>query len=173
MPDFGAIAAALSSLKAAKDIAESMIGLRDTSAFQGKLIEFQSKLIDANNAAFAAQDERTSLLDRIRQLEKEVADFKAWEAEKQRYELVALAPNVTAFAVKETMRGTEPPHYLCANCFQKGKKSFLQQYVHGTRVHKYRCNECKEDLIIDLDHTPMRATPRRSGGGGPNSWMGN
>jgi hypothetical protein len=57
MPDLTAIAAALSSLKAAKDIAEAMIGLRDTAAFQGKLLEFQSKLIDANNAAFSAQEE--------------------------------------------------------------------------------------------------------------------
>jgi hypothetical protein len=66
VPDLSAIAAALSSLKAAKDIAEAMIGLRDTTAFQAKLIEFQSKLIDANNAAFAAQDERSAFLLRIR-----------------------------------------------------------------------------------------------------------
>ena len=51
MPDLTAIAHALSALKAAKDIAESMVGLRDAAAFQGKLIEFQSKIIDANNAA--------------------------------------------------------------------------------------------------------------------------
>ena len=65
MVDISAIASAVSSLKAAKDIAESMIGLRDAQAFQSKLLEFQSKLIDANNATFAAQDERTTLLERI------------------------------------------------------------------------------------------------------------
>jgi hypothetical protein len=69
MPDMTAIAHALTALKAAKDIAETMIGLRDTAAFQGKLLEFQSKIIDANNAAFSAQEERSSLLDRIRDLE--------------------------------------------------------------------------------------------------------
>jgi hypothetical protein len=42
MPDFSAIAAALSSLKAANDIAEAMIGLRDTAMLQSKLLEFQS-----------------------------------------------------------------------------------------------------------------------------------
>jgi hypothetical protein len=61
MPDMLAIAQALNALRAAKDIAEAMIGLRDTAAFQGKLIEFQSKIIDANNAAFSAQEERGAL----------------------------------------------------------------------------------------------------------------
>lgn len=153
MPDISAIAIALSSLKAAKDVAESMIGLRDAAAFQGKLIEFQSKLIDANNATFAAQDERAAMLDRIRKLEKEVADFKAWETEKQRYQLVAIATNVFAYTVTETMRGPEPPHYVCANCFEQRKKSFLQQYVRNEYMDKYRCNECKEDLTARKSST--------------------
>ena len=79
MPDLTAIAAAVNALRAAKDIAETMIGLRDTAAFQGKLLEFQSKLIDANNSAFAAQDERSTMLQRISELEKEVTSLKAWK----------------------------------------------------------------------------------------------
>jgi hypothetical protein len=65
MPDLTAFASALASLKAAKDVAVAMIGLRDTAAFQGKLIEFQSKIIDANDSAFAAQEERAALLKRM------------------------------------------------------------------------------------------------------------
>src|SRR5260370_38734171 len=100
MLDMTAIAAALASIKAAKDIEQAMIGLRDTAAFQEKLLEFQSKLIDANNAAFTAQDERSSMLDRIRELEKEVADLKAWEAEKERYELQRLEPGELIYRLK-------------------------------------------------------------------------
>jgi DNA-directed RNA polymerase subunit RPC12/RpoP len=155
MPDMGAIAAALSSLKAAKDIAESMIGLRDGAAFQAKLIEFQFKLIDANNAAFAAQDERTALLQRISELEKEVADFETWETEKQRYQLVAPAPNVMAYAIKEAVRGSEPPHYLCANCFTQRKKSFLNQHIRGQYYDEYLCATCGEKLIIDKGDPPQ------------------
>ncbi len=39
MPDISALASALSSFKAAKDVAEAMIFLRDAAAFQSKLIE--------------------------------------------------------------------------------------------------------------------------------------
>jgi hypothetical protein len=77
---------ALASFKAAKDIAEAMIGLRDAQAFQAKLLEFQSNLIDANNAVFAAQDERTALLVRWSAYVILKGDCTgSMEAEKQRY----------------------------------------------------------------------------------------
>jgi hypothetical protein len=97
MPDIGAIASAVSALNGAKDIAQAMIGLRDSAAFQAKLLEFQSKLIDANSATLAAQDERSSLLEQIRKLEKEVADLKAWDTEKQRYQLTEIGPAAFAY----------------------------------------------------------------------------
>jgi len=84
MPDMGAIAAAITSLRAANDIAQAMISMRDTAAFQSKMIEFQTKIIEANNSAFAAQDERAALLQQISELEEKVTNFKAWEAERQR-----------------------------------------------------------------------------------------
>ena len=152
MPDMTAIAAALSSLKAAKDIAEAMIGLRDAAAFQGKLLEFQSKLIDANNAAFAAQDERSTMLERIRELEKEVAELKAWETEKQRYELKDVGHGVFAYMNKPAVRGEEPPHWLCPTCFENGKKSHLQfstQISGGGSV--YRCAGCGTAVITNSE----------------------
>jgi hypothetical protein len=79
MVDISAIAGALSSLKAANDIAQAMIGLRDAAAFQSKLIEFQAKIIEANNSAFAVHDERSALLQKISDLEKRVAKLEAWK----------------------------------------------------------------------------------------------
>jgi hypothetical protein len=169
MPDMTAIMQALTSLKAAKDIAEAMVGLRDAAAFQSKLVEFQSKLIDANNAAFAAQEERSTLLEKIHRLEKQIADFEVWEAEKQRYELVSLAPNAVAYAPKDAMRGSDPPHYLCGNCFGGNKKSFLQQYIRGSHIDRYRCNACGEELTVDKGGQRQRYADSSRG---PGSWMG-
>ena len=76
MVDVGSIAGALGALKAANDIAQAMIGLRDASAFQAKLIEFQTKIIEVNNSAFAAQDERSLLLQKIRDLEQKVVTLE-------------------------------------------------------------------------------------------------
>src|ERR1700730_3556879 len=149
MPDLTAIAAAVNALRAAKDIAETMIGLRDTAAFQGKLLEFQSKLIDANDSAFAAQDERSTMLQRIGELEKEVTNLKAWETEKQRYELKNLGFGAFARVIKPEMQGVEPDHCICANCYERGNKSFLQltpRIEMGS--HVWACSVCNTSIIV-------------------------
>ena len=151
MPDISAFAAALSSLNAAKDIAQAMIGLRDSAAFQTKLLEFQSKLLDANRATFAAQDERAALLERIRTLEEKVASFETWEAEKQRYKLEKFGTGF-AYVLKPEAEGGELPHQICANCYARGKKSFLASVpTNQARMALgmgtvYRCSECRAEI---------------------------
>lgn len=147
MPDMTAIGAALASFKVAKDIAQTMIGLRDAVAFQSKMIEFQSAILDAQGAAFAANDERSALVEKIGNLEAQLAKFKTWETEKQRYELQDVGLGSLAYVVKEAMRGTEPPHQICASCYQRGKKSILQprDISHDQML---LCPECKAQLKI-------------------------
>jgi hypothetical protein len=164
MPDIGAIASALSSLKAAKDIAEAMVSLRDTAAFQTKLIEFQGKLIDANNAAFSAQEERTALLERIRDLEKQVADLKAWRTEKQQYELKDIYEGISfAYVLKPHAQDTERPHWLCANCYNNGKKSILQRGQKkmdpAGRLPGWDCPSCKTTIFFRYDISPSKGPP--------------
>lgn len=169
MPDISTIAAAFSSFKSLKDIAQAMVSLRDADALAGKIREFNGALIDAQQTIFAVQEERATLVETVRTLEAKVAQIEAWEAEKQRYELVALAPNLVAYALKEAMRGTEPPHYLCAGCYAAGKKSFLQQETRGQYLDAYRCHGCGERITISKGMRPQLGS---RGGGGPNSWMG-
>jgi hypothetical protein len=61
-----------------------LIGLRDFTLIQQKVIELQGEIL-------SAPIERTfcpaKLLKRERALEKEVADLKGWDAEKQNYQL--------------------------------------------------------------------------------------
>jgi hypothetical protein len=156
MVDISAIGAALSSLKAAKDIAEAMVGVRDAAAFQGKLIEFQSKIIDANNAAFAAQDERSALLEEIRTLKEQVAQFKAWDAEKQKYVLAPIGPGAVAFVLKPQTKGTQTPHWLCATCFEKGNKGYLQKFGSLGNDHVYQCSACSVKIMVPWSLNPTK-----------------
>jgi len=91
MPDVSAIAAALNSLNSAGDIAQAMIGLRDQWEFRIELAKFQRQIIEANNRVIAAQEERESLLQKIFDLQKKVADLKAERSEKERYNLKIMA----------------------------------------------------------------------------------
>ncbi|NJM33471.1 MAG: hypothetical protein HC850_00865 [Rhodomicrobium sp.] len=143
--NISAIPPLLSSLKAAKDIAQTMIGLRDAQAFQAKAIEFQSKIFDAQSSALALQEERSTLIERIRHLEKEMADLKAWGSEKKQYELKQVDLGAFAYVPQPDTQAAKQPHWLCANCYEDGKKSFLQSQggVSNGRGQKHACARCE------------------------------
>ena len=126
MATIDTISAALTSFEALKNMAQAMIGLRDTQALQAKVIEFNGQLIDAQSKIFAVNSERTALIERVRELEKEMANLEAWETKKQRYELKSIGQHSFAYALKQDAQGSEPPHYICANCYEDRKASILQ-----------------------------------------------
>lgn len=132
MSNMSALAVAVARLQEAR---QSATAFQDAATFQERRIEFLGKLLDANNAMLSAQEERSALLDRIRDLENKIERHEDWKATEQRYDLVSLAPNVVARAPKESMRGSEAPHYLCANCFATKKISHLNQTSHGPYHH--------------------------------------
>jgi hypothetical protein len=139
------ISAAISSLNATLNIAKAMIGLRDAEAFRAKSIEMQQTIMDALDNGIAAREAYTKQLDRVGALEAEVANLKAWDAEKQRYELKGIGgQGALAYVLKPAARGSETPHWLCPNCFAQGKKSYLQNAgeMQG-RVWVYKCVACK------------------------------
>src|SRR4051794_11490584 len=125
MPDMSAITGIAASLNTAMNIMKAMKDLHDLSVVQSKVIELQSVILEAQSSVFSANEERSKLVDRVRQLEKEVAGVEAWEAEKQRYEQADAGDGNIVYALKPAMRGTEQPHYACANCYQQRKISIL------------------------------------------------
>jgi hypothetical protein len=102
------------------------------------------KIFDAREALNAAQTAQADALDRISQLEKEVARLKAWDGEKDRYELKQLYRGPFAFIFKQGKEEGEDPHALCTNCYERGFKSYLQMGGQ-TIVHDrtWSCPACK------------------------------
>jgi hypothetical protein len=147
MVDVTAIDSALTALKAANDIAQAMTGLRDAAAFSAKLVEFQAKVIEANNAAFAAQDERTALLQQIGELGSMVAVLEANGFQLQRYELKDFGGNTFAYQLKESEAAGEPIHRACPNCYSKGHIAILQSaFTHTIGRDRYRCVACNAEF---------------------------
>lgn len=156
------ISAALSSVKTLYDLTKAMVSRRDVAAFEGKMIEFQAKILDTQADLLAAQEERSSFLARISDLEKEVTDLKAWEAEKQRYELKNFEWGVFAYRLKPEAQGSEPVHLLCTNCFQHGRKSILQGTAEmnmARRIHA--CPVCKLQIPMTASALRSAVSPER------------
>lgn len=138
-----------------------MVGLRDAASIQAKVIEFQSRILDAQGLVFAAQENRATLVERIRDLEQSIARMEAWDTEKQRYELKELGQGTLAYAPKESVSSSEPPHWICAQCYEAGKKSILQPEVRFPgRTEVYVCHSCGSELIASGGRDATLSAPR-------------
>lgn len=166
MVDLTALGGALASLNHAKNLAQAMIGLRDSQAFQEKAIEFQSKILDAQSSLLAANEERAALIAEISELKEEMARLETWNTEKQRYELQQVDPGAFAYVLKPNAGVSEPPHWLCASCYQRNKKSLLQAHGRDTTesFEIYKCPDCSAAIRVHYNvgpHSPgLGARPK-------------
>jgi hypothetical protein len=162
--DIGSIAGVATSLKTAGEIAKAMVGLRDAAAFQSKLIELQGVILSAQGSALTAQQDQMTMLERVRDLETEVARLKAWDAEKQRYELKDAGQGTLAYALKEAAKGAGPNHHICAGCYENGRKSFLQPETRFPgRCEVLACHFCGSALYLNGAWEKGHPQPTRRG----------
>lgn len=149
----------VSAFKAAMDITKGIKDIDDRTRRNEAVIELQEKILGAQAA-------QAALVERIGDLEKEVTRLKAWDAEKQRYKLDQLRPGVVAYSPKEELANGEPPHQLCAACYDAGFKSFLKQETWNPgRCNVMVCHGCGWFAYVvgaaDPSHRTLRPTPYR------------
>lgn len=130
----------LSAFKTMFDIAKSLKDMSDAVTRNAAVANLWEQIL-STQARYAAA------VQQISDLEKEVARFETWTADKQRYELKDVGLGSLAYAVKEGMRGTDPPHQICAACYQHGNKSILQP--RDIKQEKMLiCSECKAQIKV-------------------------
>lgn len=133
------IYAGLGSLKIAFDLAKGLKDIDDATRRNAAVIELQEKILSAQSA-------QSELVETVSDLKRRVAELEEWEAEKQRYQLTEISPGIVCYEPKEGMRGSEPPHRLCANCYAAGQKRFLQAVQNGPSFFRFKCNACGEEV---------------------------
>lgn len=138
--------AGLGVFKSLYNSAKALKDINDATIRNGAIIELQEKIL-------AAREAQSALLERVSELEKEMANFKTWEAEKQKYEMKVLTPGSIVYALKAQIQGAEPPHYICAHCYEEGKKSLLQRKranivaaEHFGAKDTYICPRCHSEV---------------------------
>jgi len=145
--DASLILGTISGLKTAGDIAKSLLDLKTVSEVRGKVIELQSVILSAQGSAMEANARQSALIEQISALKKEITDIKAWEEEKQRYDLVAPMGSVLVYAIKKECAGSEPPHWICTNCYENRRKTILNQVrSKNSSFWHILCPVCKSQI---------------------------
>ena len=137
-------------LKTAGEMGKAMIGIRDGAILQTKVIELNGIILSAQGSALASNQDQFALLNTVSKLEKEIAQFKNWEHEKQRYILTDYGNGTFAYALKPEKAEGEPPHKLCANCFHQGKKSILQYTGKYNGQDGFDCHLCVKQIFLGI-----------------------
>jgi hypothetical protein len=142
------IKAGYEGAKAALDIAKGVSSLKTETAVNAAIIDIQRHVVEA-------QQGLSTSLQKIDELEKEIVRLKDWSAEKERYELKDTGSGAVAYALKQSVAGGQPAHYLCADCFENGHKAYLQpeERVPG-RDQFLVCNQCRADLLVRGSRRP-------------------
>ena len=141
---FAEAMAGLGSFKTMIDMAKGLKDINDAAVRNTAVIELTEKII-------GAQATQTALIARVGELEKDLMRFETWETEKQRYELHERKPGRFTRKLKAGMENGEPPHEICAQCYEVRVKSILQSRVTQTgRYHMLTCNHCKAELNLSL-----------------------
>ena len=149
------ITTALGSIKAAYEVAKSLIGVRDAVVIQGKVAELLGQIAAAQEGTLRSQEREFTLTRQVHELEQRIVKLEAWDAEKQRYQLTDFGGGTFAYDLKPDMSSGEPSHRICAACYQEGRKSILQFKLQtGYHQDKYNCPACGKDFLFGVRHSP-------------------
>lgn len=150
VPDMTLIQSAVTGLKTAFDLTQTLVGLKVGAEVNAKAIELQQVVMSAQANAFAAQSQQFTMLEEIRALKEEVARIKAWERQKQRYKLHEPWGSIFVYALKESMSEGEPAHWICTNCYENSSRSILQFAFNQQIGRHYSCPTCKAVVSYPL-----------------------
>jgi hypothetical protein len=143
----GELYAGISSFKVMLDIVKGLKDLSTASAREAASVELLEKLVTAYHSQLALEQ-------RMGDLEKEIAAFKDWETEKERYALTDYGSGTFAYALKPAMANGEPAHRICAHCYGQGHKTLLQFVMSTRSQERLHCARCKADIFLGTYRTP-------------------
>ena len=147
------------ALQPATTILKELVGLKLSRNVSTKVAEMNTVILSAQSSALAAQAREVELTDRVRKLEEEVLRLKDWDVNKQDYELKGIEGTSFAYMRKESVKTSEPKHWLCQTCFSNSKESIFQRKEGPAkgRGRYWVCNSCGATILVDGFAMPSSA----------------
>ena len=141
---YAEISAAITSAKAALEIAKAANGLSQYNELVSAVSEVNAKLMAATVTALASLEKNAALAEQVSALKEELMKFKNWKSESQDYILQAVGVEGHHFAqvYKPAVQTLQAKHWACAKCFQERKIYYFS--AHGR--NSYKCPNCENTI---------------------------
>jgi hypothetical protein len=131
--------AALTAYNHASNIIKSLFDLKTSTAIVEQLNVLNKELFAIHSSNLELQQELAVAQTEIANLKKEITGFEAWENQKSRYKLYSPWSSAVVYAITEAQSNGEPPHWLCTQCFDNRKRSFLNARKGKTGYEEFFC----------------------------------
>jgi hypothetical protein len=143
MIDLTLLPSAMAGLKGAIDITSALVKTNNIVDVNAKAIELQQIIIKLQQDIFSAQDSQRVANEEILSLKKVISDLKKVSGDMGRYKLCSPFTGSAVYGISKDDASKEPAHYLCANCFQAGKKSVLNPKANEKGFQDFVCPSCR------------------------------
>ena len=156
MTEVIAIGTAIAAVKNVADIVGKLRGGASKESREA-ISQLYGSVLDIQQQLLAAQNRESELLSQCRALEEQIAHAKDWQAETTRYVLRSVGGGVVR-QQKASHPSGDPAHWLCPNCFEEQRKSYLQRVPKTANGrHVWACPRCSTAVMVDqdTDEAPM------------------
>lgn len=134
---YAEISSAISSAKTALELVQAAKGLANFNELVAVVAEVNTKLMAAQDVAFASQENALKLSEQVGALKEELMKLKDLQAQAEDYELADLGAGVFGLLYKPRVETTKPRHLACVRSFSEHGVGILQD-EHAA----YRCSLC-------------------------------
>ena len=148
------IAGAGLALKLVQELGPRLTELRKKipPEWRDEIAGISDKVYEIRTEVDNARDREVTLNERCRELNDQLKRVEDWKAVKAGYARRNIDGVVTVFVPKD---GGESPHWLCANCFEDRRKSYLQgRDNRGREFREWKCGRCGATLEVCYRRAP-------------------
>ncbi len=130
------------SLKAGKELLNSIYEMKINSAAKDKINEVKEELGNTQDKLFKIREELFKLQSENNELREEIKKNNNWNDKMNNYELIKTEGNAVVFK-----SNLEPIHYICPSCNSQKEIQILQDMRN--KNGEFQCSRCKNLFPIE------------------------
>lgn len=140
------ITQAIGIVKSIKELGSNPENNEKIAEVKDILANVSGRLTSVISLSIALYDENGKLRNENEKLKNDIKTLEQWSVEKIRYKLTSWPGlQLNCYGLIDIHKKDEPPHNLCANCYETGFKSILQPTIINWVFHVI-CPRCKTDV---------------------------
>jgi hypothetical protein len=147
------ITSAISSIRIAYDIAKGIRSLNLEVERNDAISKILEILLSVQADALIMQEKYQTLLNEKNELTQQLMNFETWKKTKTEYGLYFVRIGTTVIIPKEGINSPYKTFWLCANCFENKKKSYLQAVMREPIKTILKCSACPTIITLEAEES--------------------